>query len=266
MQVCAQELLTTMIEVIRINNEAALLIEKADYKKSIQILRLANRILVAEMERSHVVNINDNGEAKPVIYFDCTGNNRRSVEGWKMSQHSLSCFCDSEIRFSSRPRCGTDKKFSYEDMENESFISKRPIHISCLPPERGDYFLSVIILFNLALAYQLLAWNLKPDNVIRKRLVRESLYFYQCAFIMKSKGLLHLDTSFVLAMVNNTAHLQLEMGQESRAKKLQDLILSTLMMVVDNNLSSSIDDMDGFMATATQSMKLKDKAVTAWAA
>ena len=75
---------------------------------------------------------------------------------------------------------------------------------------------------------------------------------------MKNKGNLHFDTSFAMSMVNNTANALLELGYQERAQKLQQLLLTTLMMVVvskdDHNQEQKIDDMEGFMATATQSM------------
>lgn len=268
-----------MMDFIRVNNEAALLIEHGKYKKAIQLLRTVNQNLVTFMEKKHLDRVDNDlhsSQAKPIINFDCIGNSRKIVEEEMSSSPQHSYFCEATKKFSSRQGLGTTtgstvsmtvQQESYHANDHEPFIYRRPIRITRLPLEREDFCLSVIILFNLGLAYQLMARHLKETHMmIRSRLFRVSLHFYQSAFVMKHQGRLHFDTCFVLAMLNNTLHLQSNLGREYKAKMLQELILSTLMMVVDNNLTNSIDDMEGFMATATQSMKTNEVSSTAWAA
>ena len=110
----------------------------------------------------------------------------------------------------------------------------------------------------------------------QERHFRTSLFLYQCAFTMKNKGNLHFDASFALAMVNNTTNVLFELGYQDRAKTLQQLMLTTLMMVaVDNqkrkehddgqeqSSMTMIDDMEGFMATAMQSIEEPTTAMLA---
>ena len=225
-----------MREIAEINNVAVEMIEKGHYRKAIQTLRQGNKILVDVMDRYHESG-GDEVDKKSLAY-DCTGNS------WPQQA--------SQASSTKQPQ-----HFGFDDQRRPAgfsshFVYRHPIRIRGVPSERPAYILSVIVLFNMALTYNLLALDLKKTNPLRKNLLRESLKLYQLTFVMKNQGKLHFDTTFALALVNNTAHIQSEMGRQAKAKKLIDLMLSTLMMVVQNGQTAMVPEIDGFMATASR--------------
>jgi hypothetical protein len=261
-----------MMKVIQMNNEASLLIENGHYKQAIQVLRKGNKILVTAMEDEHHQRAGSDARAQrqqfssaSVLMFDCVGNsqsyhadsnNTTNQEESPPPTKPQSPGRTPPSTSGARPLKPVSHQYpnNNEEEEEGAFLYRQPVSISKLPSERQDYIISAIILFNLALAYHLLAWNIKRTSILRNNLLRESLKLYQLSFLMKNRGRLHFDTTFVLAMVNNTADIQTEFGRENKAMALRELMMSTLMMVVDKGQSGSIAEMDGFLATATRSM------------
>lgn len=267
----------TRSTVIQLNNQAAAFIESGHCKSAIQLLRKANRMVVVTLEAEHQARegTNESGQQNIVVCYDCTGNIFRRTRMLDECPVPSKTQCSStgtspRVAVAAAKRRRNSAASAVHQHHEEAFVYQRPIVVTTqLPKSREYYILSVILLFNMALCYHLLAIRtmrknpcvasaLTTDNKnsasFRLNLLREALKLYQLAFVMKNRGNLHFDTTFVLAMVNNTAHIQNEMGRVHRAKKLQDLMMSTLMMVVDNGQSAMIQDMDGFMWTASLEM------------
>jgi hypothetical protein len=137
------------------------------------------------------------------------------------------------------------------------FIYQRLIRINRMPVERGNYILSFIVLFNIALAYQLQVHHSDQDPVNTQsqqrqlRLCRESLNAYRCAFSMKNHGWIRLDTTILLALTNNMCHLSASLGMSAQSDHLRELLTTALVMAaMTEDESNAIIGVDGFWKTA----------------
>ena len=236
--------------------------EDRNYKHALQLLRTAHRLLVTEMKREPEQRATMSRVRRALVADD----HRRTMEELScdarrrhhpQQQHEQQSYLAQQRQ---RQRHYMDEQQQHEQEEEEEtpFVYRRPIVADHLPRERCHYILSVIILFNMALSYHLLAleWTHHQSlPSLRSKLFREALKLYQLAIVMRNRGKLHFNTNFILAMVNNTVHIQRALGRPLRAQKLQDLMMSTLMMAVDNVQSSLIEELDGFMATASLSLR-----------
>lgn len=261
-----------MDSVVGMSNRAGLLIQQGSLRQAIRLLRQAQVELATaayDEKRSHQVERRDSSQGErsnDFVMFDCTGSSRDAedkLQAMSSETNEKHFYLDSTIR-SQRPSSEAKpvsapsqqrrsmelfSNFSKEPARDDCFIYSRPVLLPKLPSCRGYQIVSVVLLFNTALAYQLLSQRMKPS--FKSRLLNQALKLYQLAFLIKNRARLHFDTTFVLALVNNTAHIQSSLGRANQAEKLQKLMMSTLMMASLNGQSSLIDEMDGFFATAT---------------
>jgi tetratricopeptide (TPR) repeat protein len=206
-----------MQSIIDMNNEAALLTENGLYKEALQTLDVALRAL-----QTTSLN-NDDGELD--IAF--VPHSER-----EQPQKPVSPFEDAEM--------------------DGDFIYRSPIRCnsnSLEAEEADDLHLSVIILFNMALANHL--WAIIGKNVRTQRL-RKALKLYELSFFMQMGGSGQLNMTQVLAMVNNCGQVYKQLNRERKARKFFQHMLSTIMTMVAVGEAQEIDQMDGFIWTASQ--------------
>jgi tetratricopeptide (TPR) repeat protein len=149
-----------------------------------------------------------------------------------MVQQSSSSPCDSS---------SVDAKNDHQ----VPFLYRRPIHINDrLSPNHMDTrMISVIIIFNLGLAHQLL--GMQTDAISSPVVLRKAGVFYQLAF----NNLLLLDEEevesitsnllFGMAVANNLAIIHLSLGKMDAAGKFFEHLLSMLMFLTDDCSSNA---------------------------
>jgi hypothetical protein len=197
-----------MQSAVDMNNEAASLIEKCHYKSSLPLLSMAIVLSELESEDNDDDDDNDNDDNDN----DDNDNDDTMMSGF---QSVYSCRDMEEIH-TRRQLCKFENYAPDQD-----FIYRHPIHAASLENPDQKYVTSVIIVFNMALAHHQIALQLQCDDCgedYEMRLIG-ALKLYQLAFCMQRKGNAHMDMTYALAMVNNTAQIYKAMNRQQKAQK-----------------------------------------------
>jgi tetratricopeptide (TPR) repeat protein len=128
-----------------------------------------------------------------------------------------------------------------DDSEKKDYLYRRAI---CIPLTSCCYetavLSSVIIIFNLALAYQLAA----GDSDKRSRYLRKAAKLYELAYSLHSEENFESAT-FIMACINNLGLIYDELHDTITAQKCFQHVLSTLMFLVDCGGTNG-SQLDGF--------------------
>ena len=264
-------------KIISWNNQAVHLLEDGQFRRGLAMLRTANQLLVQRMDEEHTTTalINRHTSSSPksrhasdMVSYDCTIEERTMMD--RPKTYSIVVNDDpiqqqGSHRTPSTRRAGGKSIFSspsnssqhvFESDEDKSYIYQRFIRVVRTPGERGNYILSFIVLFNIALTYQrqviLGDYERHPlhSQQRRLRLCHESFNAYRCAFAMKSHGRIRLDTMILLALTNNMYHLSVALKMTDQADHLRELLTIALVMATRDAASDSIISLDGFWKTA----------------
>lgn len=141
------------------------------------------------------------------------------------------------------------------DDDESPFIFQSPIlagYAATASPDGKDDFASLVkfsaaILFNIALSYHLTStMRMYQDEINQKKLLRKALTFYKLAYtMMQDTG--NDGLTETLAIANNLGHVQLVVGDTTKARQCYEHLLSTIMFVIhaggDRN---AIRHFDGF--------------------
>ena len=144
-----------------------------------------------------------------------------------------------------------------DDDDKGPFVFQSPILVgyaatACL--DGPDDFNSLVkfsaaILFNLALSYHLAAMVMPRDTTPTKdrqaRLLRKALTFYKLAYTMM-QDTCNDGVTETMAISNNLGHVQLTVGDETKAQQCYEHLLSTIMFVSDAGGRNSVPHFDGF--------------------
>ena len=262
---CGSFLVTmkTQDAIIAWNNEAVFLLEKGNFCRGLALLRTANRHLVQCMNEEQIAttvrggmsSFPDSHSASEMVSYDCTSELRRTrAIGYPIQQQGI---IRTKEASAGTVRCSRNpSNEAIDSKEDKSYIYQRFIRIIRTPVDRGNYILSFIILFNIALAYQLqvLQWDHERHPLQtqqrRLRLCHESFIAYRCAFTMKNHGRIRLDTMILLALTNNMCHLSVALRMMEQADHLRELLTIALVMTNGDDASNSVISLDGFWKTA----------------
>ena len=262
-------------KIIAWNNQAVTLLENGQFRRGLALLRSTNRLLVQHMEEEHTTSavLNnydassgpDSHLASDMISYDCTSDLRRTLDG-SMRMYAINNPIQQQVLSHRTTAAGRSGKCisspsnslqeAFESDEDKSYIYQRFIRVVRTPGERGNYILSFIVLFNIALTYQrqviLGDYERHPlhSQQRRLRLCHESFNAYRCAFAMKSHGRIRLDTMILLALTNNMYHLSVALKVTDQADHLRELLTIALVMATSDAASDSIISLDGFWKTA----------------
>jgi len=259
--------------IIAWNNHAVTLVENGQFRRGMNILRAANRLLAQDMQEEHSRTGSSSDRVssldKKIVSYDCTSHEQSRVELCESKKCSATDPTAWMRQRETRPRkqaleaheclCQPDGRIleDSDSQEEKPFIYQRLIRIHRIPVERGNYILSFIVLFNIALTYQLqvlFADNQHlqhPLNTHQRRLhlCHGSLDAYRCAFSMKNNGRIRLDSTILLALTNNMCHLSAALRMSAQAEHLRELLTTALVMATGDEFKSIIE-VDGFWKTA----------------
>jgi hypothetical protein len=207
-----------MQSIVEMNNKAALLTENGLYKEAIQTLDVAMKTMQTSLNKME----DDGHEIAFVPHY---------VR--EQPQKPISQFEDAEM--------------------DGDFIYRSPIrsngNSNSLEEEVDNLAMTVVILFNMALARHLRA--IEGENVRTQRL-REALKLYELSFFMQMRGSGQLNMTQVLALINNCGQIYKQLNQEVKARKFFQHMISTIIVMVEVGEAQEVEQMDGFMRTASQ--------------
>lgn len=165
---------------------------------------------------------------------------------------------DDEVSFASLDLCRSGARFSScapfispvpPGHENAAkYFVNCPLEVSKdlpLTTQTGET-LSFIVVYNLALAWHL--WGLEASEIEEKQLfLRKALNLYRLAHGIIINGRMTVKPSHFMALVSNTGHAHICLGDIDRANACFHLLLGTLMCVVDQGGQHACEFLDGFI-------------------
>lgn len=226
-----------MHSVIDENNEAARMIESGEFKVALDILCKALATVQNELNCK-----------KP-------DDSRKPIDTSDDESPVYSC---RAARAMNQAQSKAVKELEERD---EDFIYKHPIRAINLPVEDQEYTLSVILVFNMALAHHLKAIESEQDDY--KNRLQGALKLYELGFCMQMKGDVQMDMTYALAMVNNCAHIYKAMNRHQKAQNFFRHMLSSLMMMIENGEAEAVDELGGFLWNASRLILKKTVASAA---
>jgi tetratricopeptide (TPR) repeat protein len=143
-----------------------------------------------------------------------------------------------------------------DDSEKKVYIYQRAISIPLTPCEPA-VLSSVIIIFNLALAYQLAA----GDSDKRSSYLRKAAKLYELAYNLHNEENFESAT-FCMACINNLGLIYEELHDTITAQKCFQHVLSTLMFLVDCGETNG-SQLDGFFRNTSHLICQKTTAAAA---
>ncbi|KAL3930035.1 MAG: hypothetical protein SGBAC_011945 [Bacillariaceae sp.] len=210
--------MTSQIEELQIlvatNNSAVAMLEDGDFEPAIstfaRALNLARAIMTKTQERPQC-----NGLA--AICFDqCMDRSRMTrIQSLEISHETETC---------------------HHKDESPAFMYKTAMKVlrSDLPPiYESHIFMSVVLVFNAALAYQLAGDQLLQENLSNVIFVRKSIKLYRLAYNIFHEETIGASPYFCMAIVNNLGLLYQENHCGEKADQCFQHLLSTLMFLVD---------------------------------
>jgi hypothetical protein len=276
-----------MVSVTSMNNNAAQLIEQKEYLSALKILAEALSKVqneVDSMEDSSSAEDENDQNISVYSFLDA-----QQVQARRRSNTQ----CDS-TDCSSPPAQQVSQCLRLEEEENagEDFVYRHPIRVNDTTDEsdRNEiYIFSVILVFNLALTHHLMALEETPPTATALKAVggdqedpeckdskdsssqrrrhfnhlKSALKLYELGFDMQMKGLVSMDMTYTMAMVNNCASICKALNQRQRAQKFYEHLLSSLLYLVENGEADNIDEFDGFLGNASKLILRKKVAAAA---
>jgi hypothetical protein len=125
------------------------------------------------------------------------------------------------------------------------YIYRKPIRISST--HKDDSSSHVIILFNFALALHVVAIERKSQAMLRK-----ALKLYEVGYMLQMQlNDRRLTFSQTLGLVNNCGQIHKQFCQETKANRIFEHLLASLMMAVERGEAEEVEELDGFFSTTS---------------
>lgn len=162
----------------------------------------------------------------------------------------------------SKPSC-IDKSSS-SSSSSSAFMYKQPLHISGNLPSayESQIFMSVVLIFNTALAYQMAADQLRSESLSSSLFVRKSIKLYRLAYNIYHEETFGSSPYFCMAIVNNLGLLYEENQCRDKSEQCFQHLLSTLMFLVD--CKENMEEFQGYFENTSHLIfKKKDPVAPA---
>jgi tetratricopeptide (TPR) repeat protein len=146
-----------------------------------------------------------------------------------------------------------------EDSEQDGYIYRRAIRVSQFSMQEGHSMgatMSLIIIFNLALAHHLSAIQ---QQMCRRRL-QKALQFYELAYHLQSEE--QSSLRFTMIIANNLGEIHRAVNNHSKHVMCLQHLLSTMMYLVDCQIPADSIELDGFFRNTSQ-LILNNKCASA---
>jgi tetratricopeptide (TPR) repeat protein len=148
------------------------------------------------------------------------------------------------------------------ESDNDEFVYRNPIRVidRYNPPNTSEMLLTIV--FNMALGYHLKALQLLDQThqqqkqqqqqqqrrvLCKTRFFHAALKLYHLAHSMETEQGIAISASHSIAILNNVAHVYKMLGHYDKSKELLLRMLTAIAYIVDNDASSEVDHMDGFV-------------------
>jgi tetratricopeptide (TPR) repeat protein len=154
---------------------------------------------------------------------------------------------------------------SGDSQEQKTFMYRCAIHIDDAAEDTTYSYesravVSAVLIFNLALAYQLEAAKTTTGN---DRYLKKAAKLYELAYRMPREEQLESSTLFSMTCINNMGLVYQDLRDIVAARKCFEHLLSTLMFLVDCGETDVVPDMDGFFMNTSHLVVAQASAAAA---
>ena len=192
-----------MDSIVQMNNYGADLIGESRFTEAIQVLKTALHAVQAEMT--------DDTHRAPSLNTPITPNQTSNCPNTNESQLR---FGEQDLRDGVYVYCHAIRADSFSTQHHGD-------------KDQAFCTLSVKIVFNMALAHHLAA--LSADNEKSAFKFQGALKLYELGFQMQLQSGLLLEMKYVMAILNNCAHVYKAMNKLAKAKQFYKHMLSSLL-------------------------------------
>ena len=259
-------------QVINLCNQSVAMMEQRKYNDAIKDLVVALKMLNTSLTNGVGTAIDNNNEARDMISLDeCIV---YSYHASRNTNTAAAAYSD----WTSGTTCAGYSNNSNSSSSNDSglFTYKHGITLpAALLANRSQpsfTYLSVVVLFNISLAYQLYSEELPQDDERRDTLKKSAKLYAMCYNMVETEaqnGSIHSSSCLVLAIsiFNNMGVIHNLMGDMDGASKCFENALSMIMVIVDNggsgyhseyNAASIIPQLEGFLHNAGTQIVFSD--------
>jgi hypothetical protein len=216
-------------QIVTLNNQAASLIDKRDYKNAVFILRRAltmNKATLHSLDQSNAQH--------------------------KMQQESHSQLLQGCLAFNGT-HAAADMPLGDDDDSGE-YVYRSPLRLpesSSLTTDFNTHVvLSIIIVFNLALVHHLSGLEEDPSSCAAK--LDKAASLYNLAHGMLTQRFMdHTVLFIILAAINNMGQIRKTHGQSEVADACFQKVLSILLFMSDNRRENDNLSLEGFCQNTT---------------
>lgn len=222
---------------IQINNEGVELLKKSQYGPAISSFSIA-LAKVKEM----LVTDEDETQAS-------TQDESASIRESSTS-HSPGSTSSSDCTLSRTKSISSSEKMIALDPNHRSIFC-HPITLSekCEKNSRDAFNkYSFAMMFNVALAHHLGGLECTKS---REAKLRKALRLYEFAYSIHMQADVQLQITYALGMVNNLGHIQEALGEQQKAQKCFQQLLSTLMYALESGEGNCKGEWDIFLHNIT---------------
>lgn len=248
--------LQQLIAIVKLNNRGAFQIETRQYGNAVltltEAIMLSKQVIARCSIESYSRDAPSTQNTEGCYFSQCM----QSPYGYADKALPPPLVSHRSASFWDQP--STDK--NDDDEEMDEFVYQDPIRI---PKEaiRNSYqfntAMSIMLIFNLALAHQLYAFE--DETFSRHMMLEKSAKLYECAYSLLLQQNFESNLLFVLATVNNLGqvHRSLDQSGESATKCFEHL-LSILMFLVDSDQGEKTPYFEGFLRSTSHLVLQKD--------
>lgn len=142
----------------------------------------------------------------------------------------------------------------------ESFMYHNALYVHQIPSVQEHRFLSVVIIFNFALCYHLMALQ-ATDQKAKADKLNAALSLYEVAVTMQMEPSFHVHmetmATYFMAMVNNSAHIYELLDRPHKAQQFRNQMLSSIMVMIEKGEAHNLDEFEGFFQISASKTILK---------
>jgi tetratricopeptide (TPR) repeat protein len=220
----------TLFTPIALNNRAVAMINVGELEAAIsttcEALQTARDVVEEAEERTHLpLHLTLDGLMTKCVHLDNSGDSQEQ----KRFMHRRAIYIDEAAE---------DTTFSYESRE----------------------VVLAVLIFNLALAYQLAAAKTTAAN---DRYLKKAAKLYALAIRILHEEQLESATLFSMTCINNMGLVFQDLRDIVAAQKCFENLLSTLMFLVDCGKTDVVPDMDGFFMNTSHLVVAQASAAAA---
>ena len=200
----------------KLNNRAAALLNDKEYSRAISLFGRA-----LSLARNMVAHTNEQvSEGPPLaaMSFDLC---------MKASQNAFSKDLDRN-----------------DFKEAGPYLYQQPLLVPTKIPhvQRSHTLMSVILIFNTALAYHMVTKQLLDESLPNEHFVRKSIQLYHLAYTLCDDETCGSSPNFFMAIANNLGLLYQENHCTDKAHTCFEHLLSTLLYLVDSCQAEDLDE------------------------